>query len=84
MDGVMIGGFSLAQIETVWDRLTDQERNVLNQLYGLHGYKSLSAFSVGQDLGLTELEVRQIETDAIGHLATLLGSGGRTAAPAGD
>ena len=67
-----------AHIESLLDKLTENQREVLARRFGLRGYDKATLEEVGEAIELTRERVRQIQVEALRALRKLLEVGGIT------
>ena len=59
----------------VWE-LDEKHRTVVEQRFGLHGYRRATLEKIGAEMGLTRERVRQIQLDALKKLRQMMESHG--------
>ncbi|MBA2648604.1 MAG: RNA polymerase sigma factor RpoS [Legionella sp.] len=59
-------------IETILDKLTDNQQQVIARRFGLRGFDKTTLEDVGKEINLTRERVRQIQVEALKSLRTLL------------
>lgn len=52
--------------------LSDSQRTVVEQRFGLHGYRRLTLEEIGREIGVTRERVRQIQIDALKNLRLMM------------
>ena len=71
-DEIIFKGGLIKKVQASIDRLTDQEKMVLNRRFGLNGTEPETLEKIGKDVGLTRERIRQIEAATLrklrGHL----------------
>ena len=62
----------LEQMDRMLDRLTDNQREVIERRFGLRGFEKGTLEEVGREIELTRERVRQIQVEALKALRVLL------------
>ncbi len=57
-------------------KLSDKQRAVVEQRFGLHGQRRLTLEEIGREIGVTRERVRQIQLDALRNLRSMMESHG--------
>lgn len=65
-------------IETLLDKLTENQRQVIARRFGLRGFEKATLEEVGKEINLTRERVRQIQVEALKALRNLLEGVGLT------
>lgn len=65
-------------IETLLDKLTENQRQVIARRFGLRGFEKATLEEVGKEINLTRERVRQIQVEALKALRALLEGVGLT------
>ena len=68
----------IQQMESLLDRLTENQREVIARRFGLRGFEKGTLEEVGREIDLTRERVRQIQVEALKALRTLLEEEGLT------
>jgi RNA polymerase nonessential primary-like sigma factor len=68
----------IQQMESLLDRLTENQREVIARRFGLRGFEKGTLEEVGREIDLTRERVRQIQVEALKTLRTLLEEEGLT------
>ena len=71
----LIASDSLVQVKQMLDTMDQREATVLRMRFGLEDNEPRTLKEIGESLGLTRERVRQIETEALGKLASGLHDG---------
>jgi RNA polymerase nonessential primary-like sigma factor len=61
-----------AHIESLLDKLTDNQQEVIARRFGLRGFEKATLEEVGKEINLTRERVRQIQVEALKSLRSLL------------
>lgn len=68
----------IQQMDSLLDRLTENQREVIARRFGLRGFEKGTLEEVGREIDLTRERVRQIQVEALKTLRTLLEEEGLT------
>jgi RNA polymerase nonessential primary-like sigma factor len=52
--------------------LSDEQREVVERRFGLHGCRKLTLEQIGDEIGVTRERVRQIQIDALKNLKSMM------------